>query len=122
MIRVEPDEEGVRWAGETVRASEHCTIRLIVLKDVGSAAGSSADTGLLRGRGRWGMLGQRGPRASRGRIPATSQTEVSWAALDCRFAGHSSWRNARWVVPAATAPAVLRNPAVASAASHAGPG
>ncbi|MFG2425518.1 DUF4265 domain-containing protein [Streptomyces sp. NPDC048448] len=38
IIRVEPDEEGVRWAGETVRASEHCTIRLIVLKDGGSAA------------------------------------------------------------------------------------
>lgn len=35
IIRVEPDEEGVRWAGETVRASEHCTIRLIVLKDGG---------------------------------------------------------------------------------------
>jgi hypothetical protein len=38
IIRVESDEEGVRWAGETVRASEHCTIRLIVLKDGGSAA------------------------------------------------------------------------------------
>jgi uncharacterized protein DUF4265 len=34
---VEPDEEGVRWAGETVRASGNCTIRLIVLKDGGSA-------------------------------------------------------------------------------------
>ncbi|MGW6939393.1 DUF4265 domain-containing protein [Streptomyces xanthophaeus] len=31
-IRVEVDDEGVRWAGETVRASENCTIRLIVLK------------------------------------------------------------------------------------------
>ncbi|MFF4583646.1 DUF4265 domain-containing protein [Streptomyces sp. NPDC001373] len=38
IIRVEPDEEGLRWAGETVRASEHCTIRLIVLKDSGSVA------------------------------------------------------------------------------------
>ncbi|NEA59775.1 DUF4265 domain-containing protein [Streptomyces sp. SID13666] len=38
IIRVEVDDEGVRWAGETVRASENCTIRLIVLKDGGSAA------------------------------------------------------------------------------------
>ncbi|MFJ7421736.1 DUF4265 domain-containing protein [Streptomyces uncialis] len=38
ILRVEPDEEGLRWAGDTVRASEHCTIRLIVLKDGGSAA------------------------------------------------------------------------------------
>ncbi|MCT9094250.1 DUF4265 domain-containing protein [Streptomyces sp. ASQP_92] len=38
IIRVEPDEEGARWAGETVRASEHSTIRLIVLRDGGSAA------------------------------------------------------------------------------------
>ncbi|MFE0725839.1 DUF4265 domain-containing protein [Streptomyces rochei] len=29
---------GVRWAGETVQASENCTIRLIVMKDGGSAA------------------------------------------------------------------------------------
>ncbi|GGU30084.1 DUF4265 domain-containing protein [Streptomyces violascens] len=38
IIRVEVDEEGVRWAGETVQASENCTIRLIVLKNGGSAA------------------------------------------------------------------------------------
>lgn len=38
VIRVEVDEEGVRWAGETVRASENCTLRLIVLRDGGSAA------------------------------------------------------------------------------------
>ncbi|MEF2528970.1 MULTISPECIES: DUF4265 domain-containing protein [Streptomyces] len=38
IIRVDVDDEGVRWAGETVRASENCTIRLIVLKDGGSAA------------------------------------------------------------------------------------
>lgn len=38
IIRVEVDEEGVRWAGQTVRASGNCTIRLIVLKDGGSAA------------------------------------------------------------------------------------
>lgn len=42
IIRVELDDEGVRWAGETVRASENCTIRLIVLKDGGSTtAGQS---------------------------------------------------------------------------------
>lgn len=38
IIRVEIDDEGVCWAGETVRASRNCTIRLIVLKDGGSAA------------------------------------------------------------------------------------
>ncbi|MFE9765999.1 DUF4265 domain-containing protein [Streptomyces sp. NPDC005808] len=38
IIRVEPDDECVGWAGETVRAAEHCTIRLIVMKDGGSAA------------------------------------------------------------------------------------
>ncbi|MFF7772495.1 DUF4265 domain-containing protein [Streptomyces massasporeus] len=38
IIRVEVDDEGIRWAGETVRASENCTIRLIVLKDGGTAA------------------------------------------------------------------------------------
>ncbi|WP_030758793.1 MULTISPECIES: DUF4265 domain-containing protein [unclassified Streptomyces] len=36
IVRVEVDDEGVRWAGEMVRASENCTIRLIVLKDGGS--------------------------------------------------------------------------------------
>ncbi|MFG2976454.1 DUF4265 domain-containing protein [Streptomyces sp. NPDC048331] len=38
IVRVEVDDGGVRWAGETVRASENCTIRLIVLKDGGSVA------------------------------------------------------------------------------------
>ncbi|MFD7539889.1 DUF4265 domain-containing protein [Streptomyces sp. NPDC059819] len=38
IIGAEIDEEGVRWAGETVQASENCTIRLIALKDGGSAA------------------------------------------------------------------------------------
>jgi hypothetical protein len=38
IVRVEIDDDGLRWAGETVRASENCTIRLIVLKDGGSAA------------------------------------------------------------------------------------
>ena len=38
IIRVEVDDDGVRWAGGTVQASQNCTIRLIVLKDGGSAA------------------------------------------------------------------------------------
>ncbi|WP_037599663.1 DUF4265 domain-containing protein [Streptacidiphilus rugosus] len=38
IIRVEVDEDGVRWTGETVLASENCTIRLIVRKDGGSEA------------------------------------------------------------------------------------
>ena len=38
VVRVEVDEDGLRWAGETVRASENCTIRLIVMKDGGSTA------------------------------------------------------------------------------------
>ncbi|MFE7168645.1 DUF4265 domain-containing protein [Streptomyces sp. NPDC057616] len=38
IISVEPDDEGVLWAGETVEPSQNCTIRLIVLKDDGSAA------------------------------------------------------------------------------------
>ncbi|MEU5193624.1 DUF4265 domain-containing protein [Streptomyces scabiei] len=38
IVRVEIDDEGVRWAGETVRSSENCTIRLIVLTDGGSTA------------------------------------------------------------------------------------
>ncbi|MFJ6572236.1 DUF4265 domain-containing protein [Streptomyces sp. NPDC091292] len=38
IVRVEVDDEGLWWAGETVRASDNCTIRLIVLKDGGSVA------------------------------------------------------------------------------------
>ncbi|MGW0886307.1 DUF4265 domain-containing protein [Streptomyces sp. NPDC002671] len=38
VIRVEADDDGCRWAGETVRGSENCTIRLIVVRDGGSAA------------------------------------------------------------------------------------
>ncbi|MDV5149484.1 DUF4265 domain-containing protein [Streptomyces sp. SBC-4] len=38
IIRVQPDDEGVLWAGESVEPSQNCTIRLIVLKDAGSAA------------------------------------------------------------------------------------
>ncbi|MFI8350051.1 DUF4265 domain-containing protein [Streptomyces sp. NPDC085596] len=36
VVATEPDEEGVRWAGEVVRCSGNCTIRLIVLRDGGS--------------------------------------------------------------------------------------
>ncbi len=38
IITVELDDEGVLWAGDTVQPSQNCTIRLIVLKDQGSAA------------------------------------------------------------------------------------
>ncbi|MEU2462142.1 MULTISPECIES: DUF4265 domain-containing protein [Streptomyces] len=38
VISVQPDDDGVLWAGETVQPSQNCTIRLIVLKDEGSAA------------------------------------------------------------------------------------
>jgi hypothetical protein len=37
-VVTEPDEESMRWAGEVVRRSENCTIRLIVLRDDGSEA------------------------------------------------------------------------------------
>ncbi|MFC8827764.1 DUF4265 domain-containing protein [Streptomyces sp. NPDC057137] len=38
IIKMRPDDDGVLWAGETVRPSQNCTLRLIVLKDDGSAA------------------------------------------------------------------------------------
>ncbi|MFD9684739.1 DUF4265 domain-containing protein [Kitasatospora sp. NPDC059146] len=38
VIRVSVDDDGLRWATETVHASENCTIRLIVLEGGGSAA------------------------------------------------------------------------------------
>ncbi|MET7869922.1 DUF4265 domain-containing protein [Streptomyces cyaneofuscatus] len=38
IVATEPDEEGVRCAGEVVRRSENCTIRLIVFRDSGSGA------------------------------------------------------------------------------------
>ncbi|MCX5312109.1 DUF4265 domain-containing protein [Streptomyces sp. NBC_00154] len=38
VVVTEPDEEGVRWAGEVVRRSENCTIRLIVFRDGRSGA------------------------------------------------------------------------------------
>ncbi|WP_448316780.1 DUF4265 domain-containing protein [Streptomyces sp. CO7] len=37
IVRVQQGDDGVLWAGETVQASQNCTIRLIVLKDEGSA-------------------------------------------------------------------------------------
>ncbi|MFJ7157167.1 DUF4265 domain-containing protein [Streptomyces sp. NPDC101118] len=37
IVRVQPDDDGVLWAGDTVQPSQNCTIRLIVLKDGGSA-------------------------------------------------------------------------------------
>ncbi|MCX5184346.1 DUF4265 domain-containing protein [Streptomyces sp. NBC_00268] len=38
VVAVEPDEEDVPWAGEVVRRSENCTIRLIVLREGGTGA------------------------------------------------------------------------------------
>ncbi|MFG2603125.1 DUF4265 domain-containing protein [Streptomyces sp. NPDC048514] len=49
VIRIQPDDDGLLWAGETVAPSQNCTIRLIVLKDDGSAA---AGHGRPPGRGR----------------------------------------------------------------------
>ncbi|MFG2598058.1 DUF4265 domain-containing protein [Streptomyces sp. NPDC048462] len=55
IIRVEIDDEGIRWAGKTVRASENCTIRLIVLKGDGSAA---ARQSVLRAFHKLGTTGE----------------------------------------------------------------
>ncbi|MFJ4341675.1 DUF4265 domain-containing protein [Streptomyces sp. NPDC088915] len=38
VIRIRPDDDGVLRAGETVEPSQNYTIRLVVLKDDGSAA------------------------------------------------------------------------------------
>ncbi|MEV6513260.1 DUF4265 domain-containing protein [Streptomyces sp. NPDC051642] len=38
IVTAEPDEEGALWAGQVVRRSENCTVRLIVFRDDGSAA------------------------------------------------------------------------------------
>ncbi|MEY9875513.1 hypothetical protein ABH931_005017 [Streptacidiphilus sp. MAP12-33] len=38
IVRVEVDEDGLRWATEIVQASDNCTIRLIVMRDKGSEA------------------------------------------------------------------------------------
>ena len=38
VVRTHADAEGRLWAGDVIRSSENCTIRLIVLRDGGSAA------------------------------------------------------------------------------------
>ncbi|MDX2709908.1 DUF4265 domain-containing protein [Streptomyces sp. PA03-6a] len=38
IVETSVDDEGVRWAGKVVQPSDNCTIRLIVLRDSGSAA------------------------------------------------------------------------------------
>ncbi|MFD7320657.1 DUF4265 domain-containing protein [Streptomyces sp. NPDC059875] len=38
IVETSTDDEGARWAGSVLRASANCTIRLIVLRDGGSAA------------------------------------------------------------------------------------
>ncbi|MET8245992.1 DUF4265 domain-containing protein [Streptomyces sp. NPDC005202] len=38
VLAASPDEVGVLWAGDVVRPSENCTIRLIVFRDGGSGA------------------------------------------------------------------------------------
>ncbi|MBF6456499.1 DUF4265 domain-containing protein [Nocardia cyriacigeorgica] len=38
IIAVQPDDDGLLWAGDVVQPSDNCTFRLIVLKDDGSAA------------------------------------------------------------------------------------
>ncbi|MFE7380597.1 DUF4265 domain-containing protein [Streptomyces zhihengii] len=38
IVETHTDAEGARWAGSVVRPSSNCTIRLIVLRDGGSAA------------------------------------------------------------------------------------
>ncbi|MGA5566366.1 DUF4265 domain-containing protein [Streptomyces platensis] len=51
---MELDDEGVLWAGETVRSSLNCTIRLIVLKDDGSAAARQSVLQAFHGLGTTG--------------------------------------------------------------------
>ncbi|MFF5936680.1 DUF4265 domain-containing protein [Streptomyces sp. NPDC012508] len=38
IVETSTDNKGTRWAGSVVRPSDNCTIRLIVLRDGGSAA------------------------------------------------------------------------------------
>ena len=38
VVAASVDEDGVLWAGDVVRPSENCTVRLIVLRDNGSGA------------------------------------------------------------------------------------
>ncbi|MFF9582998.1 DUF4265 domain-containing protein [Streptomyces achromogenes] len=51
VVAVEVDEEGVWWAGDVVRPSENCTIRLIVLRDGGSTAARQSVLNAFHGLG-----------------------------------------------------------------------
>ncbi|MFC8387273.1 MULTISPECIES: DUF4265 domain-containing protein [unclassified Streptomyces] len=51
IVATEPDEEGVRWAGEVVRRSGNCTIRLIVFRDGGSEAARQSVIDAFHGLG-----------------------------------------------------------------------
>ncbi|MEU9998603.1 DUF4265 domain-containing protein [Streptomyces sp. NPDC050848] len=55
IIQAELDGDGVLWAGKTIQPSQNCTIRLIVLKDNGSAA---ARQSVLEVFHRLGMTGE----------------------------------------------------------------
>ncbi|MFK0169082.1 DUF4265 domain-containing protein [Streptomyces sp. NPDC090306] len=55
VVAVRPDGDGQLWAGEIVRRSENCTVRLIVTRDGGSAA---ARQGVLRAFDRLGVEGE----------------------------------------------------------------
>lgn len=48
------DEEGVLWAGDVVRPSENCTIRLAVRRDGGSDASRQSVLDAFRRLGVWG--------------------------------------------------------------------
>lgn len=55
IVRVSVDDDGLWWAGETVHPSENCTIRLVVLKDGGSAG---ARQSVLKAFHRLGATGE----------------------------------------------------------------
>lgn len=54
VVATASDEEGVQWAGEVVRRSENCTIRLIVLWDGGSGAARQSVISAFRELGVFG--------------------------------------------------------------------
>ncbi len=54
MLAVGPDEEGVLWAGDVVRPSENCTIRLIVFREAGSGAARQSVLNAFHGLGVYG--------------------------------------------------------------------
>jgi hypothetical protein len=54
VLAVSPDEEGVLWAGDVVRPSENCTIRLIVLREGGSGAARQSVLNAFHRLGVWG--------------------------------------------------------------------